>query len=259
MVRASFFPRLLGLLLLTTAALHAQRSGDTYDWAPSNEASTMGVSIGVKAGGVFTTPRGTFPSLLVGDSPRGSGAIAAPYAQSGLGMRYGLDVLIPFTESLGIDAEFGSLTSSARYDASPTTIATRFDLQTLVASLSLEGNLYTGTRSFKGTGLRSVYLNGGVEMGLTTIANRVESEAFTDTVGAGAAAVGSFENNDPFRHLVAFRGGVGMRFAFSNHFELQAEASYAYALNQVFSSDAIRNNDFSFDNLSMMLGVGYRF
>jgi hypothetical protein len=259
MVRASTLARLLGVLILPVAALHAQ-TADSDDWVEYDEASPTGVALGVKAGVAFTSPRGDFPSLLIGDSQRGSGAISSAYAESGSGARYGLAALIPITTGIGVNLEFGSLIASTRFAAGPTTVATRFDQQMLVGALSLQGNLFSGdARAFRGAGLRSVYVDGGVEVGIGTVANRAESIAYADTVGEGTPAAGSFENGDPFRHPVWLRGGVGMRFALDVHFELQVEASYAYALNEVFSSEAIRGNDFTVDDISTVVGLAYRF
>ncbi len=253
---------MLAALLCVAAAgtASAQSRSDDEDFAPTvDEASPRGVAIGVRAGAVMTTPRGGFPSLIIGDSHAGSGAISETHSQTGVGNRYALSALIPFTSTYGVTLELGTLTWSARYSDSGATRPTRFDVQSLQGALTVQANLFHDDRAFKRRGLRSVYLDGGVEVGLTTMGNRVESTAFPDSGGASVAAVGSFENDEPFRHLTAIRAGLGLRFGVDTHLELQVEGSYAYSLNNVFSSDAIRVSDFTVDNLSGMVGVFYRF
>jgi len=254
MAMRSFFAALL-LVIVIPLTLSAQG----FDEDEFDGASRLGVVIGVRGGLVASSPRGDFPSLLVGNSTDGTGTIPDSYGRTGLGARYGLALLIPFTPTVGLSAEIGSLHYVASYEGNQDRLPTRFDVQIVQLQLGFQGNLYVDPASFARAGIRSVYLDGGFDIGLATVANRVESSTRPEGSPAPIAAEGSFSTSEPFRNLVALHGGVGMRLAVTPHLEFQAEASYSYALNPVFSSTVVRSNDFTVDNLGLQIGLGYRF
>ena len=52
---------------------------------------------------------------------------------------------------------------------------------------------------------------------------------------------------------------AGTRFGLADNIEFVLEGNYSFALNSVFSSSVIRDNEFTIDNLVAQFGVGYRF
>lgn len=246
---------LLALLLLAGAV--GARAQDRRA-VEVDAAGVIGVVIGVKGGLVFTMPRREFPSLRVGESATGTGTISSSFAETGLGHRYGIELLIPFTSKFALALESGVQTSVTRLAADGTRPAIRMDLQSLQLAAGLQGNIYVDTLAFRRTGLRNVYIGGGADIDLYMLRNRVEGFR-TDTLGGVSPAVGSFENNDPFRTLVALRFAAGVRYGVGVHWELLGEASYAFAFNSLFSSDVVRDNGFTLDNIGLSAGIGYRF
>ena len=254
-------PLPLALLLVALAPLcaHAQSAYDQLDRDLLYAPSPRGVLMAAKTGVVLTTPRQVFPSLRIGSSEAGTGEISSTFGRMGTGYRVGIDLLFPFNSKLGLATEFGMQTYSARYAADGARPAMRLDVQGLQVAGSIQGNLYVDPNAFLRGGLRAVYLGGGVDVGVKTLANRVEGGVTLDTASPATTGVGSFENNDPFRTLVGLRFAGGARFGFDDHMEFSAEASYALALNAVFSSEVIRDNSFTVDNIALQLGIGYRF
>jgi hypothetical protein len=212
---------------------------------------------------VLSTARGSFPSLIIADSAatgetQGSGDIPESLAESGLGSRFGIATMIPFSEKFGLGLEFGLLRYAAQYKGDATRQPTRLEAQTLMFGVGGEYSIYTDPRSYDAAGIRSVYGAAGFDITLATLANRVESTAFAPD-GTSRAAVGTFDNNEPFNSLVALRGGVGIRFAADPHFEILTEATYGFALNTIFSSSSVPNTKFTIDNMGVVVGLGYRF
>lgn len=251
-------------LLLTSWSLCAQGDADPLP-APDVVASKIGVVIAPKGGAVLTSPRGTFPSIIVGEGGEGTGDFLSSNARTATGYRWNVAFLIPFNKRLGLSLDAGSMQYLVDYQATASSPALRYRAQTVQLAFGLQGNLYFNERTFYGfssmkggEGLRAIYLDGGLDIGLGTVANRVEITR-TDSTGQQIVSIGSFENNEPLRTPVALRASAGLRFAFSPHIELQAEAGYSLALNNVFSSTALANNNFSVDHLLLQLGLGYRF
>jgi hypothetical protein len=248
-----------GLLLHSTVKAQSGNEDDYY-----SGPTPLGVSIGVRGGIVLSTARGGFPSLLIGEisdstgEVKGSGEISESLAESGTGNRFTIAALIPFSEKCGLDLEFGMLRYAAQYKGDATRQPTKLDVQTLLLGVGGEYSFYSDPRSYQMSGLRSVYAAGGFDITLATLANRVESTSYSST-GEPVAAVGSFDNSEPFNALVALRAGVGIRFAADPHFEIMTEASYGYALNTVFSKNSVPDTDFTVDNMAVVAGVGYRF
>ncbi|HVZ42010.1 MAG TPA: hypothetical protein VHI13_22215 [Candidatus Kapabacteria bacterium] len=242
------------IAVVSALSVHAQERHSTY----YDSSTPLSVVIGVKGGVVLTSARQQFPSVRIGDSYAGSGTISSSFGRTGLGSRYGLDILIPFTSRLGIVGDLAVQTSDVRLAADGSRPAVRFDLQAVQGGIGLQGNLYVDTSAFAGPGLRTVYLSGGPDIALGIIENRLEGYR-VDSNNVMTPATGSFDNNDPFRTLVALRFAGGVRYGIGVHWELQGEASYAFALNSLFSSTVVRDNSFTFDNLGVMLGLGYRF
>ena len=246
------------------AGLLSSRGAYAQEYDEDEGSSPLGVAIGIRGGIVLSTARGGFPSLLVGavsDSAgevKGSGEISESLAESGTGTRFTLATLIPFTEKFGLDLEFGMLRYAAQYKGDATRQPTKLDVQTLLLGIGGEYSIYSDPRSLRAAGIRSVYAAGGLDITLATLANRVESTGYS-TAGEPVAAVGSFDNSEPFNTLVALRGGVGIRFATDPHFEIMTEASYGYALNTAFSKNSVPDTDFTVDNMAVVVGVGYRF
>jgi hypothetical protein len=225
-----------------------------------DEASPMGVAIGVRGGMVMTTPRGSFPSIIIGGSAEGTGALPQVYAETGQGSRFDATLMIPFSPSIGLSAAFGTLHYSAKYRGDSARVPTQFEVQTLQAAAGLQWSVINDRKSYRQGGLRSVYFDGGVDVSVLHVANRIDATSYADsTKSAASKGTGSFANSDPFRALVALRGGLGIRFAPEPNLELIAETSYSYALNSVFSSLVIDDNDFTIDNLIVQVGIGYRF
>lgn len=244
------------IALLAFSNVRAQ----TYVYEEEQEdiASPKGILIGVKGGVVISTPRQMFPSIRVGDVTQGTGEISSRFAETGLGHRVVLDLLIPFNERLALAADFGLHTYVARYAGDTGRLPLRLDVQTLQVGGGIAGNIYVDRGAFEDVGLRNVYIAGALELGVQTLANRVE--AFTyDTTGAPQPASGSFDNTEPFRTLVGLRFAGGVRYGIDNHVELLGEASYSLALNPVFSKSVLRDNRFTVDNVGVQVGVGYRF
>ncbi|MCC7439000.1 MAG: hypothetical protein IT211_10955 [Armatimonadetes bacterium] len=248
-------------LFLTSLSLCAQDMDPLP--GPDVVASKIGVVVAAKGGVVLSSPRGAFPSIIVGEGGEGTGDFASSNARSATGYRWGVAFLIPFNTKLGLSVDVGSMQHLVEYQATAATPGLQYHAQTAQLGFGLQGNLYFNEKTFYssfskgGEGLRAIYLDGGLDIGLGTMANRVEVTR-TDSTGQPVVSVGSFENNEPLRIPVALRLAAGLRFAFSPHMELQAEAGYALALNNVFSSTVLANNNFSVDHLLVQLGVGYR-
>ncbi|MCE7933605.1 MAG: hypothetical protein DYG96_03330 [Chlorobi bacterium CHB2] len=262
MIKPTIF-LLLSALLLTVADAYAQEESIPLP-IPKYEASPTGVVIAAKGGAVLTMPRGTFPSIIVGEGGEGTGDFASSSARTATGYRWGVAMMIPFNKSLGLSLDVGSLQYLAEYQANSARPALQYRAQTAQVAIGLQGNLYFNEQTFRdgksgigGEGLRAMYLDGGIDIGVATVANRAEITR-TDSLGQQTTSVGSFENNEPLRTPVALRAAAGLRYALSPHVELQAEVGYALAFNKVFSSVALQNNDFAVDHLLVQLGLGYR-
>lgn len=248
---------ILFALLASTAfapSAHAQ-DGAEYE----EPASSKGVLIGLKGGVILTTPRRELPSLRIGQSVEATGGISSRYAETSLGNRYGIELLIPFNEKMALSTEFGLQTYVAKYRGDTGRPDVRLDVQILQAIAALEGNLYVDRAAFATTGLRNVYISGGFEIGLETLRNRVEGFSTSDSDPTRVPAVGSFENTEPFRNLFGLRLGAGVRYGIDWHWELSTEGAYTFMFNPIFSSDVVRDNGFTVDNLAIQLGLGYRF
>lgn len=248
---------LAAVIMIAPSAARSQDFDDEY----VDEPTPSGILIGVKGGVVFTTPRRILPSLQVGDASSTTGELSSHYGKTGVGNRYGLDLIIPFSSKMAVATDVAMLTYSARYQGEPgdtTRAAVRLDVQVVQVGLGLQGNLYTNPQAFSSGGLRTIYVGGGMELGAKTIANRLEVE-FKDSSVTPQKAIGSFENTDPFRNLFGLRLMAGTRFGLADNVEFVLEGSYSFALNSVFSSSVIRDNEFTIDNLVAQLGVGYRF
>jgi hypothetical protein len=228
---------------------------------PYTETSARDVAVTLRGGVTLATPRGDFPSLIVGDSSkRGTGAIGEQYGRSEVGSRFDMVMLVPIDRRFGVSVGFGSQRVAIGYDADTTRFATRFEVQTLQATVGAQWSFVDEELSYQYGGLRSVYVDAGLDIGVATLADRVESTSYGDTLGATRSPIaGSFDNNEPFRTTVAVRGALGLRFAATPHIELMAESWYSLALNRFFSSDALENNDLAIDVTGIALGIGYRF
>jgi hypothetical protein len=241
------------IICLSPVILWAQDSGDV------DTASPIGVFVGGKGGLVIATARGTFPSIVFDSSARGSGEVSAANAESGMGWRFTVASLIPFSTRVGLGLEIGVMRSSARYTATQTQAATRLDVFSSLFEFNVEGNVLFNREAFNTSGLRTVGVNAGFEFHLGTIANRIESTRFRDTVGEGEPTAGTFGGGDPFRKLTLLKGAVVARYGLTTRLELSLEGAYAYALHSYFSKDALIDNDFTIDHLAATLAVGYRF
>lgn len=220
----------------------------------------MNVAITARAGVTLAAPRGTFPSLIIGDSRRATGSLPQSTAKAEVGSRIDVTALIPFDPAFGISIGIGSQLLSMSWPADSQRLATRFDVQQLQTALGVQWSALSEARSYESGGLRSIYVDVGLDIGLATLGNRVEGTTYDDTLGGGArASSGSFTSNEPFRTTIALRGGVGMRFAPSPNWEVVVETSYSHGLNALFSSESIESNDFTLDVMRAVLGVGYRF
>lgn len=220
----------------------------------------MNVAITARAGVTLATPRGTFPSLIIGESRRPTGSLPQQTARAELGSRIDVTALIPFEPAFGISIGIGSQLLSMSWPADSQRLATRFDVQQMQAALGVQWSALSEPRSYEVGGLRSISLDAGIDLGLVTLGNRVEGTTYDDTLGGGAReAAGSFASNEPFRTTIALRAGVGMRFAPAPNWEVVFESSYSHGLNALFSSEAIESNDFTLDVMRAVLGVGYRF
>ncbi len=231
------------------------------DENPDEFPTPSGVLIGLKGGVVVTTPRRILPSLQIGDATTTTGEISSQFARTGFGNRYGLDLVIPFARTLAFATDIGLLTYSARYGggaADTTRAAVRLDVQVLQVGVGIQGNLYVNPAAFRSGGVRAVYIGGGFEIGVDNVSNRLEAE-FKDPSVVPQRAVGSFANSDPFRTLTGLRFAAGARAGLRDNLEFVVESSYAFALNSVFSSAVIRDNEFTVDNLVVQAGIGYRF
>lgn len=248
---------IISALLLLASAVHAQEFDSEYADIPT----PSGVLIGAKGGMVLTSPRRILPSLQIGEASSTTGEISSQYAKTGYGNRYGLDFIIPFAEKVALATDIGMFTYSARYSGNPedtTRAAVRLDVQMVQVGFGIQGSVYVDRDAFTRGGLRTVYLGAGMEIGAKIVANRMEAE-FKDPAVEPQLAVGSFANNDPFRTLSGLRFSAGARAGLQDHLEFVLEGSYAFALNSVFSSAVIRDNDFTVDNLVVQIGAGYRF
>ncbi|MBC8146259.1 MAG: hypothetical protein H7X80_11795 [bacterium] len=242
--------------IATSISSHAQEIGSSeYE-----QADALNVAVAVRGGITLAMPRGTFPSLIITPSKGSSGAIAESHGSPAMAGRIDVNVLIPITESFGVTLGAGSQAMAVDFTADSARLPSHFVVQTLQGLLGVQWSVINEKSSYRSGGLRSLYLDGGLDIGLATMANRIESSMVADTLDAEPQpATGSFESSEPFRNVIALRGAVGLRFALAPNFELSAEASYSYALNRLFSSETIENNDFAMDVVSAVVGVGYRF
>lgn len=244
----------MALVLVSTASAVAQDGGSSY---PSD---AMNVAIAVRAGATLSTPRGDFPSVIVRPSKRGTGTIDQTFGASGTGSRFEINALIPVANAFGISLGIGTQSIAVDYAADTSRLATHFALQTVQGLVGVQWSIFNEPSSYVHGGLRSVYVDGGFDFGIGMLANRVESSSYDDTLSTlPKPAIGSFDSAEPFRNVVALRGAVGLRFAPTPNLELSVETSYSYALNPMFSSEAIDDNDFSVDVLGAVFGLGYRF
>jgi hypothetical protein len=239
-------------LLAAPLVVHAQ---ETYA-----EASSRNVAIALRGGVALASPRGDFPSLIIGTSKHATGRIGQALGESRAGSRFDLVGLFPIDPAFGISAALGTQVLSVAYRADSNRHPTLLDVQSLQGGIGVQWSFVNEETSYVHGGLRSVYVDGGLDVGIATLANRVEGTAYDDTLGTTPRAEhGSFEGTEPFRNVIALRFALGMRFAATPNLELIAEGSYAYALNPFFSGEAIENNDFAIDVMGAVLGVGYRF
>lgn len=249
---------IMAMAILAVCDAHAQKFDDEEIQSPT----PTGVLIGVKGGVVATFPRRVFPSLQIGEATSTTGEISSFYAKTGVGNRYGLDLVVPFSSAkMALMFDAGLLTYSARYSGGATDTtraAVRLDAQVLHVGFGLQGNIYTNPAAFRSGGLRTIYIGGAFDLGAKTVGNRLEAE-FKDSSVTPRTAVGSFANTDPFRNLFGLRLVGGTRFGLSGNLEFAVEGAYTFALNSVFSSAVIRDNEFTVDNLVAQIGVGYRF
>lgn len=241
----------LVILALAAPAANAQR-----EVKPEDRPSPIGVVVGIKGGLVLTAPRREFPSLRIGESP-GMGKISSAFGETGAGYRYGVAFLFPFSTTLGLFAEAGIQNAVVKIAGDENRLPIRFDVQTFNVAGGFEGNIFIDTLAFRRNGLRTVYASAGVDVAAENISNRIEGFT-TDSTGRQQPAVGSFENDSPFRTLVGLRFAGGVRMGLDEHLEFHAEGSYAFAVNAMFSSDVVRDNGFTIDNMGIMIGLGYR-
>ncbi len=256
------FLKALPLLALLTAChsglLFAQgpdraMTRDHGDWD-----GLLGVFVGLRGGPVISNPRGTFPSIFIGSSAESTGEIRSEQARSSVGSRIGIAVMIPFSMQLGLSTEIGMMRYIANYEADTARMETTFQGQTLQLLVGLQGNIYYDWVAFENAGLRSIYIDGGLDITLATVANRIESSGRVEG-GARIPMKGSFLTNEPFRNLVALRGALGTRYAVTHNLELQAEVGYDIALNPIFSGSVLPDSDFTVDHIDMLVGFGFRF
>lgn len=220
------------------------------------------VILSLRTAVIFTTPRGDFPSLIVGNSAAGSGVIPASYGKTSTGYRIGLESLFPFNERLGLSLDLAAERWLVRYKGDSVLLPTEFETQNFQAALGLQTNIMVDERMFRygEPGLRAIYLDGGLDFTFGPVADRVVSSSIIDTIeGERTEAVGSFEGIDPFRIGVGIRGRLGARFGLSDHIEAVVEAGYNWRLNPVFSSEVVRDSDFNVAHASAAVGLGYRF
>ena len=218
------------------------------------------VALAMRIGGTLGTARGEFPSIIVGDSRRGTGALPQELGQSGLGVRFDIAVHVPLFRDFGLSLAVGSQTVGVGYPGDSSRLATRFDVQSVQGQIGAQWNVLHDSDSYYDAGLRSIYIDGGFDVGLFMLANRVESSRYADTLSSAPAPIsGSFTTGEPFRNVIAVRGAVGMRFAATPNIEIVAEASYAHALNPLFSGEALSDNDFAIDVLGATVGIAYRY
>lgn len=245
-----------GALMLAIAPEAAVAQG--FELRRVDSASPLGVWVGVTGGAVLTTPRGEFPSLLIGDSvrARGSGAVGAERGETALGGRFSIAAVIPFSHRFAATIETGTLYWVARYAADAQQLPTRFEVQTWQAAVGVQGKIL-GAGPYTGAGLRSLYAAAALDIAPAVLMNRVETTVFEDDSTA-RRGVGSFDNTAPFSIPVGARFGLGARVAATAHLELLAEAGYSFALNDVFSNAALPDNDFTVDHVSLLIGLGYR-
>lgn len=256
------FHSLLALLVVGAVSSAAAQDGRTRRAPIVESASPIGVYIGAKAGVVISMPRRVLPSIIIGNSTKGSGEISsAEFGESGVGNRFGLEVTFPFSERVALTTEFGALTWVAKFAADPSTgrPASRFDVQSFNITGGVLVNALNDTSAYRGSGLRTVYFVGGIDAALGHIADRFESLAVDSASGTVHTADGSFTSGDPFRKLVSLRMAAGTRLGLSTHLEFQGELAYDLALNPVFSSEVVPDNDFDVDNFMIRVGLGYRF
>jgi len=247
------------LFILSASSVVAQRETSGESYPVEDHPSPRGVLVSLRVGMVLTSPRQLFPSVRVGETTRGTGTVSSrDRGQTGVGSRVGIELMVPVAENLGIAADFANLVWSARFVESPGTLPITFNVQTLTVGLGLQGNIYTNRDAFlRNQGLRGIYLGGKLDVGITTLNNRIEAYTFPDSSATPRSAVGSFDNADPFRNLASVSAQLGARYGFGN-LELTGELAYAYALNSVFSSLVVVDNEFTVDNAMLLVGIGYR-
>ena len=244
--------------IIATAELQAQPASTPADAEPPEYYQPDHVALTLKVGPVYTMPQGSFPSLLVGESLAGSGEIPSEYAETGSGLRFGLEGLFPLSDRFGILLDLASQRSEIRYRADSTHLPTTMEVQTFQVGAGGIVTLYNADR-YTPSLFRSFYLGGSIELGLGPLANRVTSSSIIDTAGSERSeATGSFANNDPFRIGVGLHATAGLRFGLSSQTELLLEGGYLFSLNRFFSSNAIRDNDMKIAHLLLQAGFGIR-
>lgn len=250
---------LLALILLALPVYGQRDGGNASNDSGLPLSNPKRLLVGVKGGMVRTSPRQVFPSVRVGESTKGTGTISSrDRGETGTGSRVGVELIVPVSERLGVVADVANLVWQARFAAAPSTLPVVLDVQSLTVGLGLQGNVFVGRESFyRGDGLRNVYVGGKLDVGVVTFNNRIDAFTYPDSTGAPIRATGSFQNTDPFRNLTSMVFQTGARYGF-DHLELNAEVAYAFALNSVFSSLVVVDNEFTVDNLMLQVGIGYR-
>ena len=226
-----------------------------------------GAIISLSAGPALTYARGEFPSLLVGNTQGGSGAIPAAYMMTGTGHSVDLEGLIYFSQrprnnAFGMTLGLSSTRYVAQYDGDDTLQPTKLEVQQAEVRVGGHYDLWVNHYD-EGIGFRSLYLEGGLEIGLGILGNRVEAGMIADTTSeVREPATGSFESGEPFRHRVAINVAAGTMIdltGYKNGLSAVFEVGYSLGLNPVFSSDVLRDNNLSVDYLIVKGGLGYRF
>ncbi len=258
--------RVLSFLILCVVVqpcLFGQNS-DAYRTLPIDTAAQRpNAIISLNAGPILTSSRGDFPSLLIGNTMGGSGTVPGEYSTTGTGHTLQLDVLLYFGERAGMTIGFSSTRYAATFDGDSILLPTKLEVQQGEVQVGAHVDVI-GEPWRPKPGLRSLYLEGGFEFGIGILANRVEGSMLQDSTSEiRTAAVGSFENNNPFRNRVALRFGLGtiidLTTDWGTGLNLILEAGYSLGLNPVFSSNVIQDNSFTVDHLVFQAGLGYRF
>lgn len=213
--------------------------------------------VGVMGGVVMSAPRGDFPSLRIGvDTKGGTGAIQVDKSKPVFGYRVGAFGVIGITKQIAIALNAGMMKFGLEYDVTP---VVSMQAQTINVGGGVQINLLNDLRSFRRNyGLRQIYLDLGIDLGVSTLANRVEAYSVS-LAGARTAMTGSFTDNTPFDMGMALNGGLGIRYALDMHYEFGVDVGYKYALNKVFKKETLPDSEFYIDNIVAQVALGYRF